>query len=112
MLTQNELIAISTWSKPQLHSALLGRPLREALQMRRNLQEALTKYSKGKKYDDVQGNILAVIMQIERWARQGYVYNRLPKILSADWSYLKKGKASAKRKANEEFDLILKKHSY
>lgn len=112
MLTHGEIIAISTWTKPQLYSALSGRSLREALYLRRNIQEGLYRYSKGKKFDEVQGNILAVIVQIEKWARQVYVYSRLPKILSADWSYLKRGKESAKRRANEEFDAMLKENNF
>lgn len=112
MLTQNELILISAWTKTQLHSALYGKGLNDALTMRRNLQQALTAYSKHHKFDVVQGGILGVIGQIERWARRAYVCKRLPEILRTDWSYLKKGKYSAKAKANEEFDHILKGAQY
>ena len=112
MLTENELMFISSWDKPTLHATLIGKSLNHAMAMRRNLQQALAAYSKRHKFDIVQEGALSVIIQIERWSRQSYVRGRMMEIISRDWSYLKKGKASAKRIANEEFDKILKESNY
>ena len=41
MITQSELIGISSWTKPVLHQKLLGKNFNHCMNFRRNLQIAL-----------------------------------------------------------------------
>lgn len=82
MITQAEFAVISMWSKRTtwrfVRKMTVQKGHRDAvvflLRFRRDIQEALSKYSKGMNgIDDTQLNVIAITQWIEKWCHEWYV---------------------------------------
>jgi len=112
MVTQTELIGISAWTKPVCHQKLMGRSFNHAMNFRRNLQMALTEYSKHNKMDQVQLGIISVTGWIENWCRQAYFQMRMPELLRQRSDLVLKPKKAAKNIIRAEWETMAARWGY
>lgn len=112
MITQSELIGISAWTKPILHTKLSGRKFDACMNFRRNIQIAMTDYAKHNKIDIVQLGALQVCGWIESWCRDAYFKMRMPEMLRTDSSLALKPKNYAKGLIRKEWATMAAKWGY
>lgn len=112
MITQNELVGISAWTKPILHTKLTGKKFDAAMNFRRNIQMAMTEYARSHKLDQVQLGALQVCGWVESWCRDAYFKMRLPEMLRQQSDLLTKPKNYAKGLIRKEWTALAAKWGY
>ena len=112
MITQSELIGMSSWTKPILHTKLAGRKFFHVMTFRRNIQIALTEYSRHNKMDQVQVGCIQVCGWIESWCRDAYFKMRMPEMLRQNSDLLTKPKNYAKGLIRKEWSTLAAKWGY
>ena len=112
MVTQSELIGISAWTKPVCHQKLTGKSFNHAMNFRRNLQIALTEYSRHHAMDAVQYGIISVTGWIENWCRQAYFYTRMPELLRQRADLALKPKKAVKNIIRAEWETMAARWGY
>lgn len=112
MITQSELIGISTWTKPVLHTKILGKKFDACMTFRRNIQVAMTEYARHHKTDPVQLGALQVTGWIESWCRDAYFKMRMPELLRQVPGLLLKPKKAAKGMIRAEWSKYATKAGY
>jgi hypothetical protein len=111
-MTQSELVVISRITAVEL-KANMGRSFKAALALRREIQVALTKYSKThKQWDAVKDGAVRVCRQIESWCRDAYYKKRMVSILKEKPSLALQGKNAAKTIVKSEFETMIVRESY
>lgn len=113
-MTQREFVQVASLSKPNLHKMLLGLNFKTALRFRREIQEALTSYSKGTggRDDSIKAGAVSACQQIERWCREAYFKHRLGEVLVQTPGLIYKGKAAAKGIIRKEWEELILRASY
>ena len=112
MITQSELIGISTWTKPILHTKILGKKFDACMTFRRNIQIAMTEYARSHKVDAVQMGALQVTGWLESWCRDAYFKMRMPELLRQEPGLLSKPKNAAKSMIRAEWSKIAARAGY
>jgi hypothetical protein len=112
MITQSELVIISTWTKPILHQKIMGKSFNHAMNFRRNLQIALTEYSKHNKVDSVQLGIISITGWLEKWCRDAYFKARMPELLRQRADLVLKPKKFAKNIIRSEWETMAARWGY
>lgn len=115
--TETKLMQISQFNLKQLYAWIRLRcrpynsPMQKAMETARELKIALGLYSKGKKYDHVQANMLGIIAKIEKWVR--LEFNRTQKKhLLRTRPGLVGNKAELKRQLRAEWEAYCKVMAY
>lgn len=104
MVTQSELIGIAAWTKPVLHQKISGKSFQQAMTFRRNIQQAVTEYSRhNTRLDMVQTNAIQICGWIESWCRDAFYKNRLRDILRERQDLVFKPKSAAKSVIRSEW---------
>ena len=112
MITQSELIGISTWTKPILHTKIFGKRFDACLVFRRNIQVAMTEYARSHKVDAVQLGAIQVTGWIESWCRDAYFKMRMPELLRQVPGLILKPKKAAKSMIRAEWSKIAARAGY
>lgn len=112
MITQSELIGISAWTKPVLHTKLLGKKFDACMNFRRNIQIAMTEYARSHKADLVQMGALQVTSWIESWCRDAYFKMRMPELLRQEPGLILKPKKAAKAMIRAEWSKMAARWGY
>lgn len=112
MITQNEMIGISAWTKPILHQKILGKDFNACMTFRRNLQIALTEYARHHKLDTVQMGIVQICGWVEKWCRDAYFKMRMPELLRQRSDLLLKPKKAVKNIMRAEWETMAARWSY
>jgi hypothetical protein len=124
-LTEAEFIAVCRLSKSGLARALRGMTVLQALEFRRNVQIALTRFSKGKPVlsvtegapvrigdpSELQFRALAVCKVIERWSREVYMRDKTLDLIRWNTELAKNPKA-VKNMLKEKWERFIKTRSY
>jgi len=112
MITQSELIGISSWTKPVLHSKILGKKFDHCMNFRRNIQIAMTEYARNHKSDKVQLGAISICGWIENWCKQAYFAMRYPELLRQEPGLIYKSKKSAKSIMRAEWSKMAARWGY
>lgn len=110
MLGQSDLVLIASMSKAKLHGLILGMKAIRVLEYRREVQKALTEYSRTHRGDDaVKQGAVEACQQFERWFRDGYYTWRKYKIWHEhpEWPL-----QSVKTEIRQEVEALIAKYNY
>lgn len=115
-MTGTEFLQVSALDKPALHKLLAGQSFDTAMTFRREIQQGLTRYARGKgaraEYDHVQTGALEVLRVIESWCREAFYRRRLPEILRQEGNLVLRGKKEAKWQVRKEWETLVAKRAY
>lgn len=113
VITENELLKLSAISPQEMVIFIKKNRfgLKEALNFRREMQIALTHYSKGKPYDTVQERIIMLTMAVERWAREHYLADKMAQLFRL-YDNFRNNPAAAKMEAKAKWEKKLAAWSY
>ena len=111
MLSRQEFLLICKMDKAQIFDRLRMSRMKmsDALLFRRDIQVALTDYSKRNTYDEVQDMALDVTLWIEKWCRLAYMSERVAKIKRLNPNRKPDG---IKEIVKKEWEDLLRKASY
>lgn len=111
-MTQSELAMLSGVNAGQLRAAMT-KSFYGALAFRREVQVALTKYSKThKEWDAIKAGAVKVCRQIESWCREAYYKERMVSVLKQRPELIKQSKQAAKTIVKTEFETLIARSSY
>jgi hypothetical protein len=120
MITSNEFHVIAKWSKKEtwrfVKKMTVQKGHRDAvtflLSFRRDLQEALSKYSKGMSgIDDLQMNVISITMWIEKWCHEWYVPWKTMEMIKENPDLAVRAQ-KVKGLVNSSWELELRRRSY
>jgi len=109
MITQSELITLSGLTHKEINLLCCGRKWERVFAWLCAMKKALAEYSKKKKFDDVQLNIVGHIAWIETYLWNAYYLYQLPGFLRNNADYVFKPKQYAKMKIRKEFDTVMRR---
>jgi hypothetical protein len=108
MISQTELVKLSTISGFELHNIIIKTPFKQGLIWRRDIQKALTEYSKHNKMDSIQEDITSVLKRIESTLFRTFRDHRMAYHMRECGYKID----AAKIRLKQEWEGLLKKESY
>ena len=104
----SEVTKIAAMDLKEFHEMFGSRSANAALRFRRELQKALRDYAKEMHtFDWVQSQLLEKCQIIERWCRNRFYKEHLPKYQSQNSPYI-----SAKARVRQEWETFVTRHGY
>lgn len=105
-MTQIELLKFVQLKLPDLYNLVRGRSYNDVMLLKKELQKAMTVYSKNKNgtFDPVQEKSLAMMMKLEKWMKQIFIEKQLRYLRRTCPQLTESGRKAAARSSWEVYN--------
>jgi len=110
-VTQDEFLFAIRWTMPQYASWCKSHSFNEVMNLKREMQQALSTYAKKHKYDAVQAKALAILSKLEKWCKYAFVEMESARIIRGSPS-LATSPTTVKTMARQQWEILNSRMSY